>query len=226
MNAEGTTQVVTRIGFAERWLHRARTQCTDGDIAGGLVTLTLADAEVRYALETAGIARTAPRRLARTRRVKAASMLVATAAAAVVAGAWAVLSGPVQPGARAVDGPPVIRFAPVGSLLASMDVPSDATVVTSGAVSGSRFAGRTAGQRTLRVGARPATHPRAAGSSGAPVAARPAARASAGTSPLSAVPPAPAAATTSAAATPFALSEADLIEMVIAASRALQGTGP
>src|SRR3989442_15243490 len=50
-------QMLSRIGFAERWLARARGQWPAGHHARGLLTLVLADAELRHAMETAGGAR-------------------------------------------------------------------------------------------------------------------------------------------------------------------------
>lgn len=53
--SEGGEQVLARIGFAERWLDRARRQCTEGHVTRGVLTLVLADAEVHHALEAAGV---------------------------------------------------------------------------------------------------------------------------------------------------------------------------
>lgn len=44
-------QVVRHIGFAERWLIRARQECTEGNLVRGLLTLLLAEAEVQHARE-------------------------------------------------------------------------------------------------------------------------------------------------------------------------------
>lgn len=46
-------EVVDRIGFAERWLDRAKQQCQDGDVSRGLLTLFLANAEMTHTLRTA-----------------------------------------------------------------------------------------------------------------------------------------------------------------------------
>jgi hypothetical protein len=55
MSSRASNQMLTRIGFTERWLARARRQWTDGNQARGLLTLVLADAELRHAMETAGV---------------------------------------------------------------------------------------------------------------------------------------------------------------------------
>lgn len=46
-------QVIDRIDFAERWLDRAKQQCQDGDVPRGLLTLSLANAEMTHALRAA-----------------------------------------------------------------------------------------------------------------------------------------------------------------------------
>ncbi len=47
-------QILTRIGFAERWLQRAREECLGGNVARGLLTLVLADGEMRRLLQLSG----------------------------------------------------------------------------------------------------------------------------------------------------------------------------
>lgn len=68
-------QVLARIGFAQRWLDRARRQYADGNLARSALTLVLAGAEVRHALEAAG----APGR-AHARRRSPMAFIVVTAA--------------------------------------------------------------------------------------------------------------------------------------------------
>src|SRR5260370_40641422 len=55
-------QMLSRIGFTERWLARARGQWTAGHHARSLLTLVLADAELRHAMDTAGPRRRTARR--------------------------------------------------------------------------------------------------------------------------------------------------------------------
>jgi len=73
-------QILTRISFAERWLQRAREECLDGDVGRGLLTLVLADAEVRRLLRLT--APPAPRSRASLRPavVVAAGLLIAALA--------------------------------------------------------------------------------------------------------------------------------------------------
>src|SRR5947199_10793451 len=54
MAGTGDTQVLTRIGFAQRWLDRAKRQCTDGNLTRTALTLVLAGAEVHHAIEATG----------------------------------------------------------------------------------------------------------------------------------------------------------------------------
>lgn len=222
------TQVVARIGFAERWLHRARTQCAEGDVSGGLLTLALADAEVRYALEVGGWRPAAPD-TAPSRRRRLGGVLAA-AAAAVVGVIWVSLPGPGPTAAGAFDGPPVIRFASTtGTLLSVVPVPS----MEPGPRPGVAVAGEQRPRNAIRTGVTrlpaPVTMPAAAPAStaragpAAPPAAQPA---SASTAPSSSAGQLTAPAPVAGAPTPFVLSEADLIDMVLAASRALQGSGP
>lgn len=53
MTSKESDQMLSRIDFAEGWLTRARRQWTAGDRTRSLLTLVLADAELRHALETA-----------------------------------------------------------------------------------------------------------------------------------------------------------------------------
>lgn len=219
------SQVVARIGFAERWLHRARTQCAEGDVSGGLLTLALADAEVRYALEAGGW-RPAARHTVPSRRRRLGGMLAA-AVAAVLGVVWVSLPGPGPTEAGEFDGPPIIRFASTtGTLLSMVSVPPAGPVaqVSAAGVSSPRpvrAATRTGLARSptpVTLRAAPAATPTgmvrlATG--------QPSATAESSTSgALTALTPAPGA------PAPFLLSEADLIEVVLAASRALQGSGP
>lgn len=211
--------VVMRIGFAERWLRRARTQCADGNLQAGLLTLTLADAEVRYALESSGwpAARArAPRRLW--------PWLLAAAAVAVAVWTFGLRTPAAVPvSASSTDGPPVIRLTyRVGSLLALVTVP----VVQSAPTAAVRPAVHPAARRG------PATVRTAPISTTAIAPARPAASTAAVSSGTTAVTGTTGSTSSSQLAVPAApvtspvISDVDLIEMVLAADRTLRGTSP
>jgi hypothetical protein len=109
-------QVTARIGFAERWLLRARQQCAEGDLAHGVLTLALAGAEMRRALEVAG----APMR----RAGRHATIGRGLVAAAVLVAAGAVLAlhryAPLSPVAS-TPAPVVVQLAPTtGDVLPSV----------------------------------------------------------------------------------------------------------
>jgi hypothetical protein len=213
MTVDGLSeQVAARIGFAERWLDRARTQCTDGNVAGGLLTLALADAEVRYALETGGW----PAGRARRRSGGLRWLVAAAAVAAVVVWVIQPRSTPVSAGPTA--GPPVVRLPGVGSILAmtvpmmpSAAVPAvrSAAVRVTSVRPAPRIARGTAGPVPARAAIVPVTTSTAVKSTAAPATA---------TSPASVHP------STSTPAVP--ISDVDLIEMVLAADRTLRGTSP
>ncbi len=96
-------QMLSRIGFAERWLARARRQWIDGNRTRSVLTLVLADAEVRHAMETAG---TSGRAQAR-RPAAGAVLLLAVAVVAFLIVRW-----PVTPEPVATTPPPVeVRLA-------------------------------------------------------------------------------------------------------------------
>jgi hypothetical protein len=88
MGGRTDEQMLSRIGFAERWLARAKRQWVEGHRARSVLTLVLANAEVRHAMETAGVSGRA-----RVRRPAAAAvLLLATMVAAVLVliGRWPV----------------------------------------------------------------------------------------------------------------------------------------
>lgn len=104
-------QVLARIGFAERWLDRARRQWAQGNVARGGLTLVLAAAEVHHALAAAGVpgTRSAARR-PRTVAVLLAGVLVT---AVLIVARWPAPSSVVS-----TPGPAVVRLASSsGSLL-------------------------------------------------------------------------------------------------------------
>jgi hypothetical protein len=117
MAGTGDQQLLARIGFAERWLNRARRQCTEGNLARGVLTLVLADAEVHHALAAAGLP---PK--ANARRVNAAVIClagVALVSAVLLTSRWSAPSGT----AMAVSAPPLVRLpSSSGALLEAMDV--------------------------------------------------------------------------------------------------------
>lgn len=151
---EQDQRIVTRIGFTEQWLDRAKQQCVEGNLARGWLTLVLADAEMHHALQAA-----APTMRPHSRRTVAAAVV----AIAVVAGA--VISAATQwPGGPAVltvePGPPIVRLsAPVGQLLevAAPTNPAQAAAPAQAASSSRRTATRsaphTAASRTGRSAA-------------------------------------------------------------------------
>ncbi|OLC32139.1 MAG: hypothetical protein AUH31_01405 [Armatimonadetes bacterium 13_1_40CM_64_14] len=94
-------QMLSRIGFAERWLARARGQWTAGHHARGLLTLVLADAELRHAMETAGA-----RRRTRAHPPTAATgflLAAVVASALLLIGRWSI-----TPHAVATTPPPPV----------------------------------------------------------------------------------------------------------------------
>src|SRR2546427_13044079 len=98
-------QVVARIGFAQRWLDRAKRQCTDGNLPRSVLTLVLADAEVHHALEAAG----GPAR-AQTRRMTPAAFLLL--GAALVSALLLASRGPAVSGVVSSPAPTLGAFAP------------------------------------------------------------------------------------------------------------------
>ena len=130
------TQVLARIGFAQRWLDRARRQCTDGHLARSALTLVLAGAEVRHALEAAG----APVR-AQARRMSPTALLVVAAgliSAFLLAAHW-----PAQSGIITSPVPPLLRLSSSsGALLEAMSalnaVPGSAPSVAGATVTSRR----------------------------------------------------------------------------------------
>lgn len=109
---EQDQQIVTRIGFTEQWLDRAKQQCAEGNVARSWLTLVLADAEMHHALQAA-----APTTRSHSPRTVAAAMI----AIAAVAGA-VIIAATQWPGRQAAisgePAPPIVRLsAPVGQLL-------------------------------------------------------------------------------------------------------------
>ncbi len=129
-------QMLSRIGFAERWLTRARGQWTAGHHARSLLTLVLADAELRHAMDTAGAR---PRTKARYLTATTSLLLAAVVASALLLiGRWSIAPHavattppplPVTP--SVLSGPPmaaVMRPAPLAT-----SAPVHAVVPSTGA---------------------------------------------------------------------------------------------
>jgi len=163
MPADGE-QLLARIGFAERWLGRARAQCAEGNVARSVLTLVLADAEVHHALEAVGMpVRSRPRR--------AGSVALVLAAAALASGLLLAGRRPTDAGpAVATPAPPVVRLASSSGALLEAFLPSVAVPAPPSHRSGSPAPSATAGPvgalRVAPVLAPPLEAPRAAGSSG------------------------------------------------------------
>lgn len=106
-------QVLARIGFAERWLHRAKQQCAEGNVTRGVLTLVLADAEMHHAMEVAG----APRRAGGRRGSVARALAAFTVAAGVAVAVAMPWSAPADSITFNNPAPPVVRLATPGDLL-------------------------------------------------------------------------------------------------------------
>jgi hypothetical protein len=106
-------QVVARIGFAERWLERARGQVVAGNLTRGLLTLVLADAEMHHALEEAGARPSRPPKLKST-LVRASAAIAALIALSAL---WPA-GDPASDAATVDHAPPIVSLSPrVGTLL-------------------------------------------------------------------------------------------------------------
>ena len=212
-------QILTRIGFAERWLQRAREECLEGDVARGLLTLVLADAEVRRVLRLA--VPPAPRsrsRLGPALVVGAGLIITAVFALQLVVlaiGAASVESAGLAPGLMLRPG--------TGALLAPLDAigpqepARDLGAPATPAPAPPAAAGRAAAPQRARLSSPPSLHQAAA-----PIVLV--------TAPAPApAPPSPGPAPVPAASTPAppaALSGVDLLDLVIVADRTLRRSQP
>ena len=106
-------RMVEHIAFAERWLARAREECAQGNVTRSVLTLLLAEAEVHHARESTS---RPPAAHPRRRNVSAAVLPLAVAAALLVGvRLWPQPPVPDMVGATG----PVLRFRhPVGRILA------------------------------------------------------------------------------------------------------------
>ncbi len=202
-------QVITSIGFAQRWLDRAKRQCQDGDVSRGLLTLVLASAEMSHALrmaEPAGALR---------RRWIVPAIALGTAAALSFAAFASWQGGPPAP-ASSATAPAIITFSSrVGTLLEPMQLsPAQMKILPVGQPV-TPLATRRPARATppMRVDA-PADAARSVPDVPAPVAVTPP------------VPvPRPAAALSSLPAGTVAesgLTDSELIDLVLAAERILR----
>ncbi len=195
------SQVVTRIGFAERWLHRARRHYGDGDATRGLLSVVLADAEMRYALESRGMnLKASPRRL----WIPALLLAGTLAVLAAVTTDW-LLPPPAASGAAAA--PPIFRLtSPVGMWLNLVQTASTANIAPRSQVRHDAVRRSVVRAATVRPAPSPVVQP--APSMSATVA--PTASPSQPAPVMVAVPP------------PAVLSTADLIDLAISADRTLR----
>jgi len=212
MGSHGTGQeVVARIAFAEQWLQRARGQVSGGQLTRGVLTLVLADAEVHHAMEVAGL----PGRPARHLRPALAVLLVGL----VVAVALGLARSAAGPAPSAVDaGPPVLRLAGPGDDLLRITAPP--AVVPAATVTTPRAAVRPAAP--LTVTNTPAGVPAPPAVASMPPASPPPAP-TVVTAAADGGPAPPASAGIGSVPPPVTvLSPGDLIDLVLAAERALR----
>ncbi|MDQ7827602.1 MAG: hypothetical protein QN122_08485 [Armatimonadota bacterium] len=202
-------QIVRHIGFAERWLARARQECAQGNVPRSLLTLLLAEAEVHRA-------RLLPREAVATAPAATPRAPLMTAAVALVAaGALLLAQGRVaQPASEPPPAPLILTLGhQVGRVLALVALSDDAGTAQAAAPSGVRVAPavpapvrltRPPAVVTTQRTARPARNPVGTASP----SVRPRARDGGSTE----------------ASRPV-LTEGDLIDLVLAAERSLRMGG-
>ncbi|MBI4279167.1 MAG: hypothetical protein HY660_11995 [Armatimonadetes bacterium] len=240
--------MIKHIGFTERWLRRARVECEEGAVARGVLTLSLAEAEIRRARELgvaavargeAGRAASAPRRQFAPVAVGILSLLLVLAIAMVAVpqalplaiGPGAIVPLRSQIGVAASSTPAVTFDRPVGALLAMVQTPPEASPVPAPAAVAAapqRQKPHAAPEETLTVGTMMVQQPAAA----LPV------RVAAAEGPARVIEPGPAAAAREEAqparAAPAAekttvpqarpvVDGGDLIDLVLVAERTLRG---
>jgi hypothetical protein len=223
-------QILTRIGFAERWLQRAREECLDGDVGRGLLTLVLADAEVRRLLQLA--VPPAPR--PRWRRLP----LVATAAGLVVAVVMALQLGVpalrAAPAESAGLAPGLLLRPGTGVLLIPLEAAgSGQTVEIVSVARSSTVASPVHVRRSMVRRAAGSVSPGPAQEAVVPAAQKPQpapprlfASPPPPQTPIPAPTPAAVPAVTPAPAHSASLSVADLLDLVIVADRTLRRSQP
>ncbi|MDR7521432.1 MAG: hypothetical protein QN168_03100 [Armatimonadota bacterium] len=215
--ADRRTTLHDRIALAEGWLDRARQQLEDGRVAHGALTLMLAEAELQRAREARlPVLLAAARRRPRPPLWRSAALGLGVAVAML--GAVALMAMRTPPVADAHDGPTIVRLSGAsGQMLRMVTIPSPApeplvverTVIRSVVV---------------RVPVREATRDRPPARP--PAVSAPAAAVSPGAPPAAVVPPpagpVPASVTPVTPPAPTLLSEAEVIDLVLAAERSLR----
>lgn len=201
-DSKGLTE---RISFAEGWLARARQQVEAGHHERGMITLVLAAAEVRLARE-AGTPTVRPQPDGRALPGWIAAGMATLSAATLIFMVVPRAVGPTD--VHSGQAPPVVVLSGgTGAMLNLVTAPPPAT---------ERTVTRTI---IVRVPVK-VTEGTARQAAPASAADRPAARHVPAGLPLP--PPAPAVAASSTAPQPALLSEADVIELVLAAERSLR----
>lgn len=211
---ERRTAMTDRIAFAEGWLDRARRHIHEGRFAHGALTMLLAEAELHRAREAhlPAIGASGIPAAQRPWIGWAAASLLAAAAVAVAA---FILTARVPPPVGADDAaPPIVTLSGgSGEMFRIITIPGavvERTVVRS---------------QIVRVAAPHARHAAPQASPGRPPAVRAATTAPVFERPASQAPPAPpvvAAPTPALAAALPLVSDADVIELVLAAERSLR----
>jgi len=191
--------LVRHIGFAERWLARAKQEVREGRLARGVLTLLLAEAEVHHARE-----RTFPaREAALPRSPVAMTVLGAAALLALLLGGRSLLPSRVEVATGLAPAPAIVRFRQPGSMLALVPAvltPEETTASAPLAPAPRVVPPRAVPPKVERIRRSP-TRP----------AARPAPA------------PRPAAPAAGDAVSPALVSDAELVDLVIAAERSLRG---
>jgi len=192
--------LVRHIGFAERWLARAKQEVREGRLARGVLTLLLAEAEVHHARE-----RTFPaREAALPRSPVAMTVLAAAALLALLLGGRSLLPSRVEVATGLAPAPAIVRFRQPGSMLALVPAvltPEETAASPAPLAPAPRVVPPRAVppkvERTRRSPTRPAARPAPA--------------------------PRHAAPATGDAVSSALVSDAELIDLVIAAERSLRG---
>lgn len=212
---EHRTSLTDRIRFAEGWLDRARRQIRDGQVVHGALTMMLAEAELHRArdvgLPLVGVARVSSASRPRASWL-AAGVLAAAAAVLVAVSVTVSFQAPVTADDSA---PPIVTLVGgTGEMFRIITVPGpvvERTVVRPQIIRLTAPRPRPA-VPPMSVSTPPALHVASA--------VRPSER------PALQAPPAPPAAPAVAAPAPAAplllLSDADVIELVLAAERSLR----
>jgi hypothetical protein len=121
--SDQTSALTERIAFAEEWLDRAKRQLADGNVAHGSLHLILAEAELHRAREVSGT----PESLGAPRARRAPWPVLGACAVAVAGIAtaflWQVSAVPVSADARAASWPVVTFSEQTGHMLRIVSTP-------------------------------------------------------------------------------------------------------